>query len=85
MVLVGAMIVASIETTWSGVVAPWRRRIQEQTFDNPAPAFDRGQEMGRFKLGSTVILAFEPGGIRWSEDIKQGASVSLGQRLGQDA
>jgi phosphatidylserine decarboxylase len=85
MVLVGAMIVASIETTWSGVVAPWRRRIQEQTFDNPAPACDRGQEMGRFKLGSTVILAFEPGGIRWSEDIKQGASVSLGQRLGQDA
>jgi len=81
MVLVGAMVVASIETTWSGVVAPWRRRIQEQAFDTPTPAFQRGQEMGRFRLGSTVILAFEPDGICWSSKIKKGANVKLGQRL----
>ncbi|WP_320826334.1 archaetidylserine decarboxylase [Reinekea sp.] len=83
MVLVGAMVVASIETTWSGVVAPWRRRIHEQAFDTPAPVFERGQEMGRFRLGSTVILAFEPDRMRWSAEIKKGANVKLGQRLNQ--
>jgi len=81
MVLVGAMVVASIETTWSGVVAPWRRRIAEQAFDTPAPDFDRGQEMARFRLGSTVILAFEADRMRWSPEIKKGANVKLGQCL----
>ncbi|WP_320821534.1 archaetidylserine decarboxylase [Reinekea sp.] len=81
MVLVGAMVVASIETTWSGVVAPWQRRIEEQAFANPPPTFERGQEMARFRLGSTVILAFEPDRMRWSTEITTGASVKLGQRL----
>jgi phosphatidylserine decarboxylase len=59
-VLVGAMIVAGIETVWSGQVAPRVRKIEVQDFVNaPEPVYlKKGDEMGRFKLGSTAIVLF---------------------------
>lgn len=81
MVLVGAMVVASIETTWSGIVAPFQRRIQQHDFNTHAIDFRQGEEMGRFRLGSTVIMLFEPGQMTWADQIKKGASVQLGQPL----
>lgn len=81
MVLVGAMIVASIETTWAGVVAPYRRQIVRQRFDEPTLSLERGEEMGRFRLGSTVVMLFEKDALTWSDDIHAGASVRLGQAL----
>jgi phosphatidylserine decarboxylase len=83
MVLVGAMIVAGIETVWGGVVAPQPRRIQERDFLNPPQPvlLDRGAEMGRFFLGSTVILLFPPGVAAWNPDCEAGALVRQGQQL----
>ncbi len=64
MVLVGATIVASIETTWAGTITPPAGtdifRWQYPTEGNEAIHFEKGDEMGRFKLGSTVISTFAP-------------------------
>lgn len=82
MVLVGAMIVASIETTWAGVIAPLRKRILQTDFKNIKPiAFEKGEEMGRFKLGSTVILTFEPDQINFEENIALNTKIKLGEAI----
>jgi phosphatidylserine decarboxylase len=81
MVLVGAMIVASIETTWAGVVAPVRRQIQHLNYNNPQLSFSRGEEMGRFRLGSTVVMLFEQDALKWAESVFAGESIKLGQPL----
>lgn len=83
MVLVGAMIVASIETTWSGIVAPFQRKIIQQQLATDALDFEKGEEMGRFRLGSTVIMVFEPNALTWDDSIKKDANVKMGQRLNQ--
>ncbi|MHA7817756.1 MAG: archaetidylserine decarboxylase [Pseudohaliea sp.] len=83
MVLVGAMIVAGIETTWAGRVAPPPRRNTLTDYAAPpAPvSLTRGEEMGRFCLGSTVILLFPAGTIRWDDACRPGARVRLGMPL----
>lgn len=82
MVLVGAMIVASISTVWHGQVSPVRD-IQRWDYQAPAPvSLKRGDEMGRFALGSTVILCTEPGALEW-DDLAHGDPVRLGQVIGQ--
>jgi phosphatidylserine decarboxylase len=78
-ILVGAMIVASIETVWAGPVSPYRR---EQTAQHDLP-FARGAEIGRFLLGSTVIVCVEPGRLTLDPDLRQGQSVRMGQRIGR--
>jgi phosphatidylserine decarboxylase len=64
MVLVGATIVASIETTWAGTITPPAGsdifRWQYPADGDDAIRFEKGDEMGRFKLGSTVITTFSP-------------------------
>lgn len=83
-VMVGAMIVASIETVWSGLVKPHGKKVINAAFDaKDAPRLEAGAEMGRFLLGSTVILLFEPGQIEWLEDLKAGDLVRMGQALAQ--
>ncbi|TQV72645.1 phosphatidylserine decarboxylase [Exilibacterium tricleocarpae] len=82
-VLVGAMIVASIETTWAGVVAPTRRQIRTSHYpDLREFSFAKGDEMGRFKLGSTAIVLFGPGKIAWDDDYRTGAATRMGEKLG---
>ncbi len=79
-VMVGAMIVASIETVWSGLVKPHGKQVIRTTFaESEAPQLDAGAEMGRFLLGSTVILLFEPGKIKWLADLRAGDIVRMGQ------
>jgi len=83
MILVGAMIVAGIETVWSGQVAPLPRQPQT-LYSRSEPArirLEKGAEMGRFKLGSTVILAFGPGQVRWDESLTHRTRVSLGRAI----
>lgn len=85
-VLVGAMIVASIETVWAGLVTPPRRELKTQRYDAAARApitLDKGAEMGRFKLGSTAIVLFGPEQVQWSSELTAGSSVRMGQQLGQ--
>ena len=85
-VMVGAMIVASIETVWGGLVQPHGKQIIRMPFagDDPdTPELAAGDEMGRFLLGSTVILLFEPGQVAWSEELKPLSVVRMGQSLGR--
>jgi phosphatidylserine decarboxylase len=84
MILVGAMIVAGIETVWSGRVAPPPKRPVHRSYVElpPSVALDKGQEMGRFLLGSTVILLFPAGGVAWDENYREGSPTRLGQSLG---
>ena len=59
LVLVGATIVGSMATVWHGVINPPRgREVREWTYDSQQVALGKGEEMGRFLLGSTVVLLF---------------------------
>jgi len=80
MVLVGAMVVASIETVWAGLVAPVGKDISTYCYrDMAAPQLEQGQEMGRFKLGSTVIMLFPEGSIEWLDDIGANTAIKMGE------
>ncbi|WFE72330.1 archaetidylserine decarboxylase [Halomonas sp. M1] len=79
MVLVGAMIVAAIETVWSGQVTPLSGHPQRMQFGQPI-VLERGAEMGRFKLGSTVVMCFAKP-INFDNN-PLGAKVEMGQHLG---
>lgn len=82
MVLVGAMIVASIETVWAGEITPVRPRIVRHRYGEQEPvSLARGQEMGRFKLGSTVVLLHEDAAMQWLEDKVAGTPVRLGEKI----
>lgn len=84
-VLVGAMIVASVETVWAGLVAPPTRQLKAQQYGQSAPNLERGAEMGRFKLGSTAIILFGPEQVRWAEQLQAGDAVRMGQAMGVTA
>jgi len=81
-VLVGATIVGSIELTWAGTVTPPRGntvyRWNYPADGNKAISFNKGDEMGRFKLGSTVINLFAKGAIEFDESMKNNAPTLLG-------
>ncbi|WPC05657.1 archaetidylserine decarboxylase [Pseudomonas benzenivorans] len=84
-VLVGAMIVASIETVWAGLITPPKRALKTFRYDETARApitLDKGAELGRFKLGSTAIVLFGPNQVQWAEPIGAESKVQMGQRLG---
>ena len=83
MVLVGAMIVGRIETVWAGKLTPNRTQgLQIVEYPNP-PYFERGAEMGRFQLGSTVIVLFPKGGVTWHSDLCEGASIRMGESVAE--
>jgi phosphatidylserine decarboxylase len=84
MVLVGAMVVAGIDTVWSGQVSPPQRRPQRSDYRNlPEPVtLAKGEEMGRFQLGSTVILLFPEGRMQWAPHFAAGSQTRLGEALG---
>lgn len=79
MVLVGAMIVAAIETVWSGQVTPLAGNPQRMRFGQPI-TLEKGAEMGRFMLGSTVVTCFTKP-VNFNE-IPPGKMVSMGESLG---
>jgi len=81
-VMVGAMIVAGVETVWSGRLVPHGRAIEEERFAD-GPTIRAGDEMGRFYLGSTVVLLFEPGRVEWLEGLAPGSTVRMGQAMGR--
>jgi phosphatidylserine decarboxylase len=85
MVLVGAMIVAGIETVWSGQVCPLPKEAQVQKYDGGEIKLEKGEEMGRFKLGSTVVLCFPPDMVKFKEEIKAQTPLMMGQAFGDKA
>jgi phosphatidylserine decarboxylase len=79
LVLVGAIIVAGIETVWGGVEAPSPKAIRETVWnDDNAPTFAAGDEVGRFFLGSTVIILSSEQ-LNWA--VEAGASVQVKAEL----
>lgn len=83
MVLVGATIVASIETTWAGTITPpagkdvFRWTYPAEGVD--AIHFEKGDEMGRFKLGSTVVTTFAPDMVKFNETAGPETVTRLGE------
>lgn len=83
-ILVGAMIVASIETVWAGQVAPIQRQVQTFNYTNDNPIhLEKGEEMGRFKLGSTAIVVFPKDAVQWLDNYEAGTPTVMGASLGQ--
>lgn len=81
-VLVGAMIVASIETVWGGVEAIGSDiRVTSHSGDK-ARILDRGAELGRFRLGSTAIVLFGPDVMSWDAQYQAGTPTRMGERMG---
>lgn len=81
-ILVGAMIVAAIETVWAGPSAPSTHSTIHSETPATAVELDQGAEMGRFKLGSTVVLLFGKDAVAWDDALTAGAPVRMGQRIG---
>lgn len=77
-VLVGAMIVGAIHTAWPGPQSPYRVLKTR----NAGQRFQRGDELGRFLLGSTVIAMFPPGAMAFSGNLTLNMPVRMGQALG---
>ncbi|PLW81829.1 phosphatidylserine decarboxylase [Kineobactrum sediminis] len=84
MILVGAMVVAGIDTVWSGQVTPPPRRPMRSDYQKlPEPVkLARGEEMGRFQLGSTVILLFPEARMHWVSGYGPESRTRLGEALG---
>lgn len=84
LVLVGAMIVASVDTVWAGQVCPGRQTSTHVNYEDQIPPVQigKGEEMGRFKLGSTVVAVFGPGMVQLQADLAAADAVKMGQRIG---
>lgn len=82
-VMVGALNVGSMSTPWTGLVRARRRGVVEVLdIGAPAVAVSKGEEIGRFNFGSTVILVFPPGGCTWREGLLPGTRVRMGEAIG---
>jgi phosphatidylserine decarboxylase len=87
LVLVGATIVGSMATVWHGLINPPRRK-QVTTWhygseDTPAPFLRQGAEMGRFLLGSTVVLLWPAGTVDFNGAWDATSPVRMGQEMGK--
>ena len=81
-VLVGATIVGSMATVWHGVVNPPRtRHVREWRYDDREIVLRQGEEMGRFLLGSTVVMLFPKGVVTFNRDWAPAQPVRLGEAM----
>jgi phosphatidylserine decarboxylase len=90
MVMVGAVFVGSIEQVWAGEVAPASNCAATSTTypgcnggssSSAAVALKKGEEMGRFNMGSTVIVVLPPSALHWRDDLQPGTPVNLGEMI----
>ena len=84
-ILVAAIFVAGIDTVWAGTVTPQSLRVgswQYGSSSTVAVELERGAEMGRFNMGSTIIVLLE-NRAAWRDDLQTGDSVNVGQLLGK--
>ena len=78
------MVVAGIETVWAGRVAPPPRRPVTVDYQSlPVPVeLAKGEEMGRFCLGSTVILLFPESAVTLDDAYQPGSDTRMGEQFG---
>ncbi len=83
MTLVGATIVGSMATPWHGVVNPPRTgNVREWRYDDKPVSLKQGEEMGRFLLGSTVVMLFPKGQLSFNPDWAPARAIQLGELMG---
>lgn len=86
LIMVGAIFVSCMETVWSGVANPrMAMSAQKKVFDqsgNQAVELQRGEEMGRFNMGSTVILLYGADMVEWDDSLQAGQPLLMGQAIG---
>lgn len=85
-IMVGAVIVASVTTRWHGTVTPpTNTALQVWDYTDNPKHFTRGSEMGHFELGSTVIvlLSQQPSPMTWASEVTAGQPLCLGQTIGR--
>ena len=83
-VLVGATIVGSMATVWHGQVNPPRPgQVREWRYDDAPISLRQGDEMGRFLLGSTVVMLFPNNGLQFSPAWAPDAAVRMGEAMAQ--
>ncbi len=83
-VLVGAIGVGSIETVWAGEVTPPRgHSVRVTSYGPQAPAFGRGDEIGRFNMGSTAVVLFGPGMAELDANLQVDEEVRVRQQIGR--
>ena len=81
LVMVGALLVSGMETPWGGwFVPPYGNSIQRRSYD-PAVELKRGEEFGRFHMGSTIIVITPPGAPKWLPEWVAGNAIQVGNRL----
>jgi phosphatidylserine decarboxylase len=87
LIMVGAIFVGSMETVWAGEITPSTERKLSTTYydssGNTAVRLSKGAEMGRFNMGSTVILLFEKNRLQWDFSMQADKEVILGQKIAE--
>ncbi len=82
MILVGAINVAAIETVWSGLVTPPKgKEVSEFDYSHTSKQYKKGDQMGCFNMGSTVILLTN-GSVEWLQKLRPGNTVKAGELIG---
>jgi len=86
-VLVGAIFVGSIETVWAGEITPPRGKkikVTNYSISDNTIQLERGDELGRFNMGgSTIIVLFGPGCVKWQKGLSPETQIQFGQALGR--
>ena len=83
MVLVGATIVGSMATVWHGTVNPPRSKsVEKRDYADQAIYLAQGAEMGRFLLGSTVVMLFEKDALTFNTSWEPTRQIKLGEMMG---
>ncbi len=85
LIMVGAIFVSSMDTVWAGTVTPKSRRVTDWSYGKKSTAaikLQRGAEMGRFNMGSTVILLFGKDAVELSAVLEPEAKLQMGQEIG---
>lgn len=84
MVMVGALFVGSMETVWDGqITPPGAKKVESWHATDTAGKLARGAEMGRFNMGSTVILLFDAKRVNWLDSMQPGTKVRMGEKIAE--
>ena len=84
LILVGAIFVSSVETVWHGVVTPPSiSTVKSWQYQDNAPTLKIGEEMGRFNMGSTIIVLFGKDKAKWDVEFKAEKTVRLRELIGK--
>lgn len=84
LILIGSIFSSSIETVWDGVITPSPApEIRQWNYPFNPPLARKGEEMGRFNMGSTVIVLFGKDKVRWEPKLAPGSRVQMGELIGK--